>query len=38
VTRVQVVSSLAMPLDVGSPMSCVGRSQVIGSIEEGGFA
>lgn len=37
VTRVQVVSSYGLPLDVASPMAVVGRAQVVGSIEAGGF-
>lgn len=37
VTRIQVMSSFVMPLDVVSPMACVGRAQVIGAIEAGGF-
>jgi hypothetical protein len=37
VTRVQVINSFTLPLDVKTAMSVTGRAQVIGAIEDGGF-
>jgi hypothetical protein len=36
-SRVQVVQSFTLPLDLSTPMQVQGRAQVIGAIQEGGF-